>query len=223
MKRKWVILFFGIILGIHNVSMEEETIKSKSMEVEVKSFSIPTYRFVFSSEFYNELLIFCKIHEQEDRKEFKKSWNNWCDNNCELIEREMNNLCKKNYKGDIKKKMYTSARFYFRKKKENEKEKEIQKLYIKINKKLIVLMREHIEMSIKSNNFSQKDCFSDFYENNSELIGENIIQERKDGEDIIQEIKNEENTEKKRLFINKLKKSYKNIYFKIKKTINEND
>ena len=47
--------------------------------------SQPIYRYKFNEDFMTELYNFSKIHQYDDRKEFKSAWNVWAEENAELI------------------------------------------------------------------------------------------------------------------------------------------
>jgi len=73
-----------------------------------------TYRFNFSNDFIQLLHNFSKIHQFESRIDFKESFNNWVTENQDIIDNEVLYLELKGYNGDIKSKIYKSARYYFR-------------------------------------------------------------------------------------------------------------
>lgn len=78
--------------------------------------SLNIYRYNFENEFAQSLYIFAKIHQYDNRHDFKEAWNVWIEDNNEMIELEINRLRLLDYKGDILDKMFKSARYYFRKK-----------------------------------------------------------------------------------------------------------
>ena len=75
-----------------------------------------TYRFNFSMEFTQILYDFAKIHQFDSRIDFKESFTTWITENQDIIDNEILYLETKGYNGDIKSKIYKSARYYFRKK-----------------------------------------------------------------------------------------------------------
>lgn len=74
------------------------------------------YRFKFTEEFMQELYTFSKIHQYDDRTDFKEAWIVWMNDQNELISSEQERMISLGYHGDILEKMYKSARYYFRKK-----------------------------------------------------------------------------------------------------------
>ena len=97
------------------------------------------YRYKFSEPFMIELHNFSKIHQYDDRKEFKSAWVTWAEENAELIEEETRRLQDLNYNGDINDKMFRSARYYFRKKSSEKKEQPVRHSYICVDRDLSLI------------------------------------------------------------------------------------
>ena len=74
------------------------------------------YRYKFTEELTAELFKFSKIHQYDHRKDFKEAWAIWLENNEYLVETEIRRLKNFGYIGDIRDKMFKSARYYLRKK-----------------------------------------------------------------------------------------------------------
>ena len=81
-----------------------------------------TYRYKFSKAFLENLKEFTRIHKFDDPKIFKEHFDEWKDENKEVIGREELYMKNMGYEGDVISKMYKSARYYF-KNKSNEKVK----------------------------------------------------------------------------------------------------
>ena len=64
------------------------------------------FRFKFTEDFMKELFKFSKIHQYDERKDFKEAWNIWIDENSELVDSEMQRLIMLRYAGDIINKMF---------------------------------------------------------------------------------------------------------------------
>jgi hypothetical protein len=169
---------------------------------------IKIYRYNFSEEFMNELYKFSKIHQYDHRKDFKEAWEIWLDENENIISKEITRLELLGYDGDIIKKMFTSARYYFRKKTTEKKEPTSRCTYIGIQKELLDAMDSHIKSNINQDWYKPSDGFLNFCKNNIDLLQQEVILLMKhsfiDDDDI-----------KK-----KIKKTYKNRYFMI---INKNN
>jgi len=166
----------------------------------VKTESI-IYRFKFTEEFMEELYKFSKIHQYDDRHEFKDAWKVWTEDNDELIQEESCRLINLGYDGDILTKMFKSARYYFRKKSSEKKEPIQRRQYISINKELLLAMDNHIENKTYDKDYKPKDGFIEFCKENQEILKDSINKIYEQG------IKDSHMIE------DKIKKTYKNRYF----------
>jgi hypothetical protein len=172
-------------------------------------YSKQIFRFKFTSEFMNELFQFSKIHQYDERKDFKEAWIQWIEDNKELIESEVDRLTKLNYDGDILDKMFKSARYYFRKKSNEKKEPKQRRQYVGVNKELLDAMDIHIEENIEDTNYQPKNGFIEFCKDNKVLLKEVISNMIEKGFNDTEEIQN------------KIKKTYKNRYFMFIKNTNK--
>ena len=167
------------------------------VQVQVQTRTTPQiYRYQFTESFMVELYNFSKIHQYDDRKEFKSAWNSWAEEHAELIQDETRRLNNLNYDGDVNEKMFHSARYYFRKKLPEKKEQSERKRYICVDRDLINAMDAHI---LKKCN-KPSTAFLEFCKENLDLLSEEIARlysENITADDI-----------KK-----KIKKTYKNRYF----------
>ena len=80
--------------------------------------TIKTNRHTYSEEVVEQLSSFAKVHEYDDRKEFKEAWQKWMEEPDikNLIVAEVSRLTANGLSGDILDRMYKSARYYYRKK-----------------------------------------------------------------------------------------------------------
>lgn len=80
--------------------------------------TIKTNRHTYSEEVVEQLSSFAKVHEYDDRKEFKEAWHKWMEEPDikNLIMAEVSRLTVNGLSGDILDRMYKSARYYYRKK-----------------------------------------------------------------------------------------------------------
>jgi hypothetical protein len=161
------------------------------------------YRYKFSDNFIEELCRFSKIHQFDERNEFKEAWSNWIVVNNSIIEDEIKHLVELNYDGDIMDKMYKSARYYFRKKTIEKKEPTKRCTYVGLLKELLASMDNHIKSNIDKKDYKPSEGFSDFCKENIELLKKEI--ERLISYNIKDSLQ----------IKNKIKKTYKNRYFKI--------
>jgi hypothetical protein len=175
-----------------NKSIEENTIK--------RSQHVSIYRYKFTNEFMNELYNFSKIHQYDHRKDFKESWKTWIDEKSLLISKEVERLTELGYSSDILEKMFTSARYYFRKKGTEKTEPKQRCSYIGVQKELLEAMDLHINEN-RSKEFKPSNGFENFCKDNIPLLKQEIDRL------VSCNIKNVEDIRKK------IKKTYKNRYF----------
>jgi len=173
--------------------------------MEVINSNITIYRFTFSNDFNGELFAFAKIHQYDDRKDFKEAWVVWIETNNEMIENEIRRMNQLGYDGDILDKMFKSARYYFRKKPNQKKETVERRDYICLNKQFLETIDDHVKLNMNK----PSDGFLDFCKNNTEILKEEIEELQQNGIININDIKN------------KIKKTYKNRYFLIMKNNKE--
>ena len=121
-----------------------------------------------------ELYKFSKIHQYDERKDFKEAWNVWIEENNEIIELETRRLINLGYDGDVLDKMFKSARYYFRKKSTEKKEPVKRRNYCGVLKELIESMDNHIKNNINSDDYKPSAGFDDFCKNNVEVLKDQI-------------------------------------------------
>jgi hypothetical protein len=159
------------------------------------------YRFKFTEEFMEELYKFSKIHQYDDRKDFKEAWNVWSEENDDIIDEETIRLTNLGYHGDIMDKIFKSARYYFRKKSSEKKQPRQRRQYIRVTSELLETMDNHIEKNIFDDDYQPKTGFISFCKDNEKVLKETIANIFEQG---IKDIK---------LIQDKIKKTYKNRYF----------
>jgi hypothetical protein len=167
-----------------------------------KSSNVAIYRFKFTKDFMEELYIFSKIHQYDERNDFKEAWKLWTEDNEEIINNEIKYLIDLKYDGDIMDKMFKSARYYFRKKSTEKKEPKKRRQYISVARDLLDAMDCHIEENIHNDNYQPKTGFILFCKANEILLKETITKIYEEG---VKDIE---------LIQDKIKKTYKNRYFK---------
>jgi hypothetical protein len=159
------------------------------------------YRYKFTEDFMEELYKFSKIHQYDDRPDFKDAWKIWTNDNEDIIEDETRRLTNLGYEGDILVKMFKSARYYFRNKSTQKKEPAKRTTYINVNKELIEAMDNHIETQNYNKDYQPKTAFLDFCKEHEDLLQAtmtNIYHQGIHDSDAIEQ---------------KIKKTYKNRYF----------
>ena len=177
----------------------DDTINSK----ETSDTGLPTviYRFKFTEDFMEELYKFSKIHQYDERKDFKEAWKLWTEENQDIIDEETTRLTNLGYAGDIIDKMFKSARYYFRKKSTEKKEPRQRRQYISVNRELLQAMDNHIEENIFNVDYQPKTGFVSFCKENEKILKESIAKIFEQG------VKDSD------LIEDKIKKTYKNRYF----------
>lgn len=165
-----------------------------------------TYRFNFSSDFMQILHDFSKIHQYETRVDFKESFNTWVTENQDIIDNELLYLETKGYVGNIKSKIYKSARYYFRTKPTPHPTHnpliQIRKKYIGNSIYFINVIDQHIS---RFSTIKPEISFNTFMEVYLNEIMEEIDTLRKYSE--YYELTKDE------IITTKIKKTFKNRYF----------
>ena len=166
---------------------------------------VSIYRYKLSDDIVNEVNIFAKIHQFDDRHDFKAAWNSWIEEKSEIVAIEIDRLTQLGYEGDIINKMFKSARYYFRKKSNQKQEPKERRCYVGVEHELLVKMDAHIMDTLA---LQPKNGFFDFCKNNLDLIRVNVaaICEKGITDPVIIQ--------------DKIKKTYKNRYFMLTNKVN---
>jgi hypothetical protein len=156
------------------------------------------YRYKFRQDFLDVLVEFSRVHQYDAVKEFKEAFETFCENNKEIIEKETTYLTDTGYSGDIIKKIYISARYYFKNKDYKPQETKQRRKYISQDKDFIYSIDEHVLKAIRNKDKPAK-AYGEFMDNHEGLIDteKNRLQEFLDTDEAI----------------GKIKKTYKNRYF----------
>jgi len=165
-----------------------------------------TYRFKFTDDFIKHLIEFSRIHRFDDASAFKDNWKTWCDENKVLINNESNILKAKGYEGDALIKMYKSARYYFKNKSAEKKDAKKRRQYVGLNPEFRESIDNHIETVSLRQELKPADGYINFMDSAKYTT---IIQQEK--------LKLESYNFTKEEITSKLKKTYKNRYFNMKK------
>ena len=185
---------------INDNEINDNEINDKNCKTD-KHLSSVIYRFKFSEDFMEELYNFSKIHQYDERKDFKEAWNIWTEENNDIINLETRRLRNLDYDGDIMDKMFKSVRYYFRKKSTQAKEPKQRRQYISVTRELLDVMDNHIKDNINDNSYQPKIGFVSFCKDNELILKETISALFENG------IKDTT------LIEDKIKKTYKNRYF----------
>ena len=174
-----------------------------------EEYMINIYRYKFTNEFTEELYKFSKIHQYDNKNDFKEAWNNWIKENDDIVSQEVRRITNLGYNGDVVTKMFKSSRYYFRKKNNEQKQPITRRDYVGVQKEILESMDKQIETNIKNNSkYKPADAFQTYCKEHTDLLKEEIKRLLKLGFIDPTEIKN------------KIKKTYKNRYFLLIKNKN---
>ena len=168
------------------------------------------FRFKFSKDIMDLLTYFGKLHQYDNRSDYKEAWEKWYKLNSDVLLNEERRIINLGYNGNVEDKMYKAARYYFRKlKNQDNRHKQDtvvskkQDTYIMLSSELLNAMDKYI----KTNNQKPSVGYEDFCKLNSTIL---------DNEKLILKNNNLDNN-----YINsKIKKTYKNRYYLINKRDN---
>ncbi len=100
-------------------------------EKPVKKEDVQVFRFKFTQEIMNMLQEFAQIHKYDDKETYKEAWDNWTKEKEDIIKSEEIRITNLGWKGNIKNKMYKSAKYYFRNKSNIKVKLQISKFMLK--------------------------------------------------------------------------------------------
>lgn len=161
------------------------------------------YRFKLSDDITEIVTHFAKIHQHDERKQYKESWKKWCDDNENMIYRETTRLSDLGYQGDVISKMYKAGRYYFRNKNINEEKKpKKRRQYISMDSDILEAMDDHIKTCSNNEDYSPALGYDDFCKKNINILKDEITRICESITDI-----------KPATLSSKFKKTYKNRYY----------
>lgn len=193
-----------------------------------------TFRFNFSDSVLEKLTQFSKMNKSYDRHAFKEAWKEWLADNQNVVLEETERLTALGYDGDVVEKMYVSVRYYLRKKDQKQKKEMLKQEQdkdkdsnidfhandntieatdasqksknIPTNRLLLDAMNNHILQHCHDPNYRPSNGFESFCRDNIEICKEEV-----------KRLVNEYNLTNKQSIQEKIKKTYKNRYYIIKK------
>ena len=172
------------------------------------------FRHFLSEEISEEIHAFSKIHQYDDRHAFKEAWQEWLRDDVigPMINDEVKRIRQLGYKEDVLKKMFVSARYYYRKMpntkiEENVAGKDKKPKIGGLSKEILANMDTHMSFNASNQTWSPQEQFNDFCLKYRENIEEEIKRLKKNKVGAL------DPTE----VILKFKKSYKNRYYNIRK------
>ena len=176
------------------------------MSVNTNKKAAKTYRFKFSEDFLKNLMEFSRIHRFDDVMAFKDGWKIWCDKNMSLIKDEIDILNAKGYEGDALAKMYKSVRYYFKNKSTEKKDAKKRRQYVGLNPEFREAVDDHIETVSLRQEMKPAIGYINFMDGGKYAM---VIR--------LEKLRLESYNFTKEEVALKLKKTYKNRYFNMKK------
>jgi len=197
----------GTILSKENTMerMETHGRMESYQDVSTQYTSITTiniYRFKMTPVIINDISTFSKRYQYVSQKEFKTAWDEWMKINKENIATEHMRLTQLGYIGDMEEKLYNSARYYYRNKGTTKKEPDTRRKYCSSDKELLKAMDTHIISTRLKPEYSPASGFDNFVRENNLLLKNSLSQLL------------EKQLTSKDIYL-KIKKTYKNRYFRI--------
>ena len=196
---------------INTYSTEKTNVDVQKTNVDVIS-NKKIFRYKLSDDINDALAQFTSLYRFNNRKDLKENWTKWCLENTVIIQEEERRLLNLGYTGNCVTKMFTSVRYYHIKKanehkdteqiNDNESSSNKKRKYFTLDKKILVIIDDHIRANMENNNFKPANSFRDFTGIHNEIIKETrdlFVSKGFTEED----------------FDIKLKKTYKNRYFNL--------
>jgi len=162
---------------------------------------------------------FAKIHQYDDRKQYKESWEKWCTEPeiATMLEQEIWELNDKGYKGNIIDKMFKSSRYYYRNKDTLDKAAETleRREYSRFSKPFLKAIDDYINSAIENDirKVPPAKRFDDFCLNNQEIIGQEIQH--------MKQTTNHQTNLNVNETVQKIKKTFKNREYNIRNKTNK--
>ena len=164
------------------------------------------YRFKFSDNFMNSLNEFTNTHKYDDNDTFNEAWSRWCMRNEDSISKEGKRLKDLGCEKEIYDKMYKTVRYYLKKKPNVKSKPKKRRKYVTIDKGYIQSIDDHVTYCINNDITKPQECYNNFVESDD---NKEMLMRLK--EEIIEAGLTEDD------YIKKLKKTYKNRLFILKK------
>ena len=164
------------------------------------------YRYKFTDEIVCLLTAFAKTHQFDDRHVYKEAWNTWYEENLETLDNEVRRLISLGYGGDVADKMFKAARYYFRKKNLTMTKPQVRRKYITFGSEVLDAMDEHVDAHMTNPNYSPASGYINFCENNIPILKREI-----------ENVCSKHTISGKDMAL-KIKKTYKNRYFRQTRT-----
>ena len=162
------------------------------------------FRFKLAPSVQEMVTAFAKVHQYDDRKDYKEAWNTWCEENTNAIRVEEERLSELGYDGNVIDKMYKAGRYYFRTKTVNkDKKAKKRRQYVSMDSSILIAMDEHIASNYNTEGYTPASGYDTFVESNKNILLTEVQR-------LFAEHGNNLNAKDIQL---KVKKTYKNRYY----------
>ena len=193
--------------------------------------TIKTNRHTYCEEVVEQLSSFAKIHEYDDRKDFKEAWQKWIEEPDikNLIGSDVSRLTVNGLSGDILDRMYKSARYYYRKKAgEAVTEPTVRKEYQGLPRTVLKTIDDYIYSEINRNiletekggnhiiTITAAKSFTTYCKLHYDVISDMLPQMNDDDCSV-----NKNMREELKKVTDRLKKTYKNRFYNIKVSLQD--
>ena len=167
-----------------------------------------TYRFKFNKELLDSIREFSKLHSNDNCDDFLDAFHLWKRVNNEIISLEEKRILDLGFNGNIEEKIYKSARYYFKNKKNTtyKLNKQLKTNYIPRNPVFFKMMETYINKNPIKASLSYKEFINETDTNILSEINTEIVR-----------LKTFELNQTECL--QKIKKMFNNAYYKIKKQL----
>lgn len=145
-------------------------LKTKKLMVEAWCYasSMPrkVYRHRLSANIVEIVTDFARIHEHDDRKDYKQAWVEWVELNKSIFDEECTRLKELGYEGDPLDKIFKAGRYYFRKKSVAKKSQpKARRVYIGTSREMLQAMDAFIVSQLNGeSSLSPAACYLKFIE-----------------------------------------------------------
>ncbi len=113
--------------------------------METERTSQPIYRYKLAAGFQEELRDFAQANKHlEAHAAFRDAWNIWAEDNREILAREIGRLTDLGYQGSAERKIYKSARHYHRLRSQDRPEPNKRRKYVSLSRDILHAMDTHI-------------------------------------------------------------------------------
>jgi hypothetical protein len=187
--------------------------------------NIKTFRYKFSNEVESKMKDFSKVHVYDNKEQLISCFNEFWDNNLDMFMWEERRLINIGYSQNVKDGVYKSIKYYHIKRirKENEKvgETKRKETGLKRRKMNPVLLKKidnnlKYEIDCKKDDFKPSISFDLFIEKEEvkEIMDNDYDNFKKEN---VEMFESKEEEEIRNMYMSKMKKLYKNRYFKLTK------